>query len=441
MMLDRTAARDLLESALREGLADDLIVRVSGGHRTHLRYARNQVNTCGIDTDDVFSVTASFGNRSGTASGNQLDFPSLIKVIRSAEALAKVSPEDPEHLPSLDRKTYLCPPSYKPAKQIDALQTGVAYCLTEAQSRGLIAAGYAEYVERYKSFASKNGGFAYYRYTDAVVSQTSRTPDGKGSGWAAETAINPDNLDFERLSAIACEKADATVNPKEIAPGPYETVFEPSAVANLSRLFVGGLDQRRTDEGRSFLSLPNGESRFGEKMFPDWMTVISHPGSPMAPAASYTGDGLPTQPREWITEGALKTLPCDRYWAHKHHRGVRPSPVNWLMDAPPGSAADLVKRVERGVLVTSLWYIRSVDPRTLTHTGLTRDGLFWIEDGKISHPLKNMRWNDSPVRIFADAIDVAGTIRAFPRGGGTGHFAVPALRTAGFKLTSVSDAV
>ena len=115
-------------------------------------------------------------------------------------------------------------------------------------------------------------------------------------------------------------------------------------------------------------------------------------------------------------------------------------PPNWLMAGQDGTTEDLIKKTERGVLVTSLWYIRSVDPRQLLYTGLTRDGLFWIEDGKISHPLKNMRWNESPLNVFGKMIDAGKPVRAVARKG-SGDTVVPPLRTAEFHFTSVSDAV
>ena len=137
----------------------------------------------------------------------------------------------------------------------------------------------------------------------------------------------------------------------------------------------------------------------------------------------------------------MQTVSRDRFWAKKTDKEPVPHPPNILMSGLDKSVQDLVKDTERGVLITRLFYVRSVDPQTLLHTGLTRDGVFWIESGEIVHPVTNFRWNDSPVRILKNALEASRPVRVSPRGSGGTNMVVPALKVSGFELSSVSDEI
>ena len=439
-MLDRQSCQSLVDQALAVTDADDARINVSSTRREHLRFARNQVTTSGVDIDQQMTVTVSYGSKSGSASGNQLDPDGIRAIVKAAEELARVAPEDPEHMPSAKGQTYLVSSGWKEAMDPTAAVHGAAKITGMAANRGLVAAGFVKGGRSARCVGTKNGTFGYDRWTSSVASTTIRTPDGDGSGWAADAAPNEEGIDWNRLAERASEKAERSVGGTALEPGKYVTILEPSAVAEMANLLRWSLDQRRTDEGRSFLSRKNGENALREPLFPEWMTVISHPTDVRAPARTFTNEGMPNMPTFWIQQGAIQRLPCSRYWATQNKRGYQLPPSNWLMTGGPGTLKDLIAKTERGVLVTSLWYIRSVDPRQLLHTGLTRDGLFWVEDGEIQRPLKNMRWNDSPLTVFGKTLDAGTPVRAVARKG-SGDTVVPPLRTAEFNFTSVSEAV
>src|SRR5690606_9328921 len=151
---------------------------------------------------------------------------------------------------------------------------------------------------------------------------------------------------------------------------------------------------------RSYFSEPGGATKLGKKLFPESVTLRSDPSAALAPGAPWGDEGLPQAPRTWLDRGRVSSLFCDRFWAQKREHEAVPPPSNLLMSGGHGSLDELIADTRRGVLVTSLFYIRFVDPRTLLLTGLTRDGVFWIEDGKLSHPVTNFRWNESPVRAL-----------------------------------------
>jgi predicted Zn-dependent protease len=206
-------------------------------------------------------------------------------------------------------------------------------------------------------------------------------------------------------------------------------------------LLSSAMDARQADEGRSFFSKQGGGTRLGEKLFPSSITISSDPNDPRAPASTFAGDGLPQRQRTWIEKGVVRTLRRGRYWAEKTGNEAVPSPSNTLMEGGEDSLDELIKKTRRGLLVTSLWYIRQVEPQTLLHTGITRDGVFWIEGGEIRHAVKNFRWNESPVAVLKNVEAFSKPVRVAPRGGKSGGYVVPALRVGKFNLSSISDAI
>lgn len=435
-------ALEKVEEALKLVGGDDARVRFSARRRKNLRYAANQVTTSGHDDDHTLTITISLGQQSGTAVGNQLDTDSIKALAKQAEQLARLSPPDPEYLPSLGKQTYASSPSHKPETQPSAAAQGAARCLGAARGRGLVAAGFITSTEEWRALGTRNGCRAFQKHSQATASQTARTPDAAGSGWHSITAQRTEDLDFEALSQISMEKAEASSqNLQTLAPGRYPTILEPSAVANMANLLRYSMNRRSMDEGRSFLSAHKGTSQLRAKLFPEWIEAYSSPGDTKCPTWAWDAQGRPHKLTHWIRKGTIRSLPCDRYWANTHQLQSLAAPPNWIMTGKEGQLSDLIQRTERGVLVTSLWYIRQVDPRTLEHTGLTRDGLFWIEDGRIAYPLKNMRFNDSPLGVFARAIDASASQRAVPRRGGGDAVHAPGLLTSGFHFSSVSEAV
>jgi predicted Zn-dependent protease len=197
---------------------------------------------------------------------------------------------------------------------------------------------------------------------------------------------------------------------------------------------MGALDARNADEGRSFLSKKGGGNRKGEKLFDERVTIYSDPTNPEIADLTFSGDGRPLQKVTWIEKGVVKNLYSTRYWAQKNSIPDLARPGGWIMEGGSQSTADLIKGTARGILVTRLWYIRPVDPQTLLYTGLTRDGTFFIENGKIKHPVKNFRFNESPIIMLNNLEAIGKPVRV-------GGNLVPPLKIRDFTFTSLSDAV
>jgi predicted Zn-dependent protease len=271
-----------------------------------------------------------------------------------------------------------------------------------------------------------------------------RTPDGTGSGWAGTTFADFTKMDAASMGRVAIDKAYKSRQPEKLPPGKYTVILEPSAVADLMAIMIGEFDARAADEGRSFATKKGGGSRLGEKVFGSGITLTSDPNDASVPGPIFSDDGMPAQRVEWVKDGILTNLMCSRYWAQKMKRAAVPSPTTLFMAGGTSSTADMIKQTKRGLLITRFWYIREVDPQTLLLTGLTRDGVFLIEDGAITKSVCNFRFNESPVAMLNRVIAMGPSMRAYGdeiSESGDYPVSVPTLLVDEFDLTSVSDAV
>jgi predicted Zn-dependent protease len=210
----------------------------------------------------------------------------------------------------------------------------------------------------------------------------------------------------------------------------------------LSRL-PGVFDARQADEGRSFFARRGGGNRLGEKLFDSRVTITSNPAEKNAETDPFTGTGLPISPEVWIENGVLRTLSYSRFWAAKTGVPPRAAPSNLLIAGGDASVDDMIRSTKRGVLITRFWYIRPLNPRTVAYTGLTRDGTFLIENGRVGRPVTNFRFNQSLMDLLANVDMLGPAMRvAANESGATGIAVVaPALKVRDFTLSSVSDAI
>jgi len=443
-MLSETEGRQWIERTLALSRAEGAQVTLEATSATHLRFARNSPSTSGSHTDHTLTVRSSFGKKSAAATTNQLDDASLREVVERSERLARLAPENPEHMPDLEPQSYASVAAFDatlPERGAAYIAEGSAGCMAKARESDLVAAGYSLVSARATFVGNRRGLYGHHRATEASFSETVRTSSGAGSGWAAGVGTALDQVDYAKCGAVAIDKALRSAEPKPLPPGKYVTILEPACVASLMQLLAFSMNQRSAEEGRSFFSEPDGKTKLGQQLFPEGISLGSDPSSQLAQGSPWGNEGLPQLPRRWIDKGRLTELFCERFWATKRDREPVPPPSNLLMQGGSGSLDDLIASTKRGVLITSLWYIRFVDPKTLLLTGLTRDGVFWVENGKIAHPVSNFRWNDSPIRVLKNVDAMTKSARTSPREGTASNIWVPAVRVKEFELSSVSDAV
>ena len=450
-VISRAEAETLAKKVLAMSTATEARVSIGSSERGNTRFAVNQISTAGDNHDLTINVRSVVGRRIGNASTNRLDDAGLKAVVEASERLAKLSPEDPELMPELEPQQYQEGRGWSDntARLEPGSRAAMVAKITEpARAAGLVSTGYLETRVTAQAIANSRGLFAYNRDCDVALTTTVRTADGSGSGWAGASSHDAGRIDAAALGARAIEKARRSAGAVAVEPGRYTVVLEPTAVGNLVQLIAGAAGARNADEGRSFFSKAGGGTKLGEKVVDERVTLTSDPFDPDSLGAPFTGEGLPTRAVTWIENGVVKNLNYDRYWAKK--QGKEPTGATGgfgggvlRMSGGTESLEQLIAGVTRGLLVTRFWYIRPVDPRTILFTGLTRDGTFLIENGTVTRPVRNLRYNESPIFMLnnLEAMGRPERVSASESGNAGPAIVVPPIRCRDFNFTSLSEAV
>ncbi|MCW8879439.1 MAG: TldD/PmbA family protein [Kangiellaceae bacterium] len=443
-ILTEKEAKAILKKVLAFSKADECECNLNGQLSGNVRYARNTVTTAGEISDLTLVVQSSFGKKTGVATINEFDDASLEKVVRRSEELAKLAPENPEFMPILEPQKYIKTNTFfkstadiSPEYRAKAADDGI----TPSKKNKLVASGFLNDNYNMAAIMNSKGLFAYNVGTSVNFSATIRTEDGKGSGWVTRDYSDVKYLNTAKASKIAIDKSLNSVDAKELEPGKYTVILEPAASVQLLQNMVGNMGQRTADEGRSFLSYKakDGEknapkNKLGEKMFDERVNIYTDPAHPDVPVAPFAGDGFPRTKMHWVKKGKIENMPNSQYWAKKTGTEYKPGGGQFIMDGGNKSLEDMIKDTRRGILVTRLWYIRQLDPQTLLYTGLTRDGTFFIENGEIKYPIKNFRFNESPIVMLNNIEEMGKPVRI------NGNM-VPPMKVRDFTFSSLSDAV
>jgi predicted Zn-dependent protease len=436
-MLNEQEAKALLQKVLSFSKADEISVNITGGRTGNIRYARNAVSTNGETNDLTVSVTSYFGKRSGTATGNELDNAALERLVRRSEETARLAPENPEHMPLLEAQSFPQGLNYSentalidPVFRVEAVLASIEACTAKKTT----AAGFLQDSAGFMAIGNNRGLFGYNRTTSGEFTVTARTADEKGSGYSAAYFTDAAKLDTKAVTNVAVQKAVASKEPKELKPEKMTVILEPQAAYDLLSLLANAMDARTADEGRNFFGKRGSGNRIGDQLFNDKVTIYSDPLNPENPGSPFAPDGRPQGRVVWVEKGVLKALPYTRYWAKEKNTEAIPPPSGIIMEGSDKSLEELIKETDKAVLVTRFWYIRAVDPQTLVFTGLTRDGTFLIEGGRVSHAIKNFRFNESPAAMLANLEAAGKPVRI-------ANSLVPPMRIRDFNFTSLSDAV
>jgi predicted Zn-dependent protease len=443
-ILTQEQTKHICDRVLSLSKADQCEVNVSGGRNGNIRFARNAVSTAGLADDTNIAVSVAFGNKVGTATINEYDDKSLEKVVRRAEELARLAPENPEFVPTVGKQAYKTSQTFaKHTADIDPDYRAqvAAHSIEACKKNHLVAAGFFTDSTAFSAVANSNGVFGHQQSTQLDYTCTVRTEDGRGSGWVKRTAFDAGAFDAREAIEVGVEKALRSVDAKALEPGRYTVILEPAATSDVLSYMFFGFDARSADEGRSFLSKKGGANRLGDKLFDEQVNIWADPWNPEVPVLPWdSGSMLARERQDIIKNGKVASLGYSKYWAKK--KGVRPvgQPGNIIMAGTDKSTLELIANTKKGVLVTRTWYIRMVDPQSVLLTGLTRDGTFYIENGKIKHPIKNFRFNESPVAMLNNIEEIGKPVNI---GGEESPFQMllPAMKVRDFNFTSLSDAV
>lgn len=440
-LLSEDQALSLIDKAINQSEAEGVFVSLSTGEEALSRFSENQISQNISINRFNLTITSYFGKRSASASTTELDADAIAQTIRRSEELARIAPEDPEWVPLLEPQSYeqRTPAFDQATATLSPLARGeiIQRVCALSTKAGVEGSGTLSTEAFVRVVGNSRGLRVCDRGTEADFSFTARIEDG--SSWSQRTGFALNQLPIEPLIEQLIERALASRRPREVNPGTYPVVFNGAAFAELLSWVIWNLDARAADEGRSFMSRtdetgkPSG-NRLGEQMFSPLVQVQRHPAHPLLQLGTCFGDGLSNHYTEVIKDGIPQTLSYSRYWAQQQGKEPTGGMFPIVMSGSNQSLTDLIAQTERGILVNRSWYVRYINPRTLEVTGMTRDGTFWIEDGEIVYPIKNLRFNQSLPEMLRD-VDALSTVQRF------GTSVIPGVRVKAFNFSSVTDSV
>jgi predicted Zn-dependent protease len=462
-MYSRDEMKALTDKALNMAKADAVEVTFEGGERSATRWANSSITVNLVQYDQQLTITVRHGQKQGTASTREFDDESLKAMVDEAQDAARKARDNPNLTPLVKgpqeyvNVDAVMPKTaeFGPGERAAWVKQSVDIC----EKKGVLGAGYIPKAYQTTCLANSDGLFAYYQYAEVGFVLTCRMSNGSGSGWSGLTgAKDLSQINVAALTEIASGKALKSQKPRAIEPGRYTTIIEPRPAARLLSTMIGAFNAGNGGGGfggggggfnfggigRPFVGA-DGTPKIGQKLFSDSFTLKSDIGNPILRQTPIMNDGAAAKPMTWIEKGVLKNVYYDPAAARRQK--VAPSPaspnMSLVVEGTSQSIEDMVKTTKRGLLVTFFWYLRPVDTLTLLNTGMTRDGLFLIENGEIAGPVQNFRWNMSPLVAFANlsAVGTSVPIHTGEAYDGPGTALVPAIRVEDFYMTSVSPAV
>ncbi|MHC4605962.1 MAG: TldD/PmbA family protein [Planctomycetota bacterium] len=432
--MNEANAKAILEKVLGNAKADAVTAVLGGVADASTRTADNVITQNVARNNVSLQVTCAYGESRGTAVTNDLGEASLKAVVERAQEIAKNSPPDPEYMPPVAAdaaKKYPKVEAFRPrtleydplAKAKDIRDAAAVAAARECRLSGAYSSGHS-----FRAFANSAGLRGYHRATSAKIHAT--VLSSSGSGWAEKVSNDTGEVDVKDVVRRATDIAVDSRNPVDPAVGKYTAILCPPAVSEIMTFLIfGGFDAKATDEGRTCL-----RGKLGKKICGDNITVRSDPSDPRIPGAPFQDSGLPSPTTHWIRGGVLENLFYSRFWAKKQGKEATGMPSNMIIEGGDTSVQEMIKSTKKGVLVTRFWYSRFVDPMVPLVTGMTRDGLFLIENGKVTTPLKHMRYNER-------LLEMLGRVEAMSppeRTGGWMAKLAPAMKVRGFNFTSTT---
>src|SRR5690606_1528435 len=324
-------AKAILDKVIALSRADECTATLTGSIEGNIRFALNNVSTSGIVNNAELAVQVAFGKRVGTASINEFDDASLERVVRRAEDLAKLAPENPEFMPAIGKQQYEPSPTFSESTAAidpDFRAKVAADSIAPCRGHGLVAAGFLEDSNGFVAIANSNGNFAYQKSTSFNYACTVRTEDGRGSGWVGRNLKDAADFRADQDIEIAKRKALESAEAKALEPGKYTVILEPAAAAGLVSFMMNFFDARSADEGRSFLSRKGGGNKLGEQVYDPQVNLFADPWHPDAPVLPWDGEGMPRERMAIIDNGRIANLNYSRYWAHKQGKTANARPGN-----------------------------------------------------------------------------------------------------------------
>jgi len=458
-MLSPDRIHDIFSRIQKFSSADEVEAIIAGGHSALTRFANNTIHQNVAEEGYVISIRVAMDGKTARATTNRTDDDSLRRAVQSAEQIARVQQTDPDLLPL---------PSPEEAKELQPVQrhfgataaikpedraAAVEQIVGVAKKHKQTTAGIYSSSEHLEALLNSRGLQKIYRQTSSEVSITMLADDS--SGWQKANSPNVANLNPKRLAEIAAEKASRTAHPREIQPGKYTVVLEPAAVLDLLGFMFFDFGGTALLEQRSFLN-----NRIGARLFGENITIHDDVYHPLQSGAAFDGEGIPRKRVALVDKGAVRNLVYSRATARRMQHSelaaqlgpasptghgfplpneIGDAPMNIVVEGGNSNAKsvdEMVSATDRGILVTRLWYIREVDPYEKILTGMTRDGTFLIEHGKLAGGVRNFRFNQSLIEMLQNIAMLGGSERA--SGEESFDMVVPPMVVNNFNFTELT---
>ena len=458
-MIDPSQALEIFDRVQEYSSSEQLEILLASTHASLTRFANNTIHQNVAEENEVASVRVAFDGKTARATTNRFDNESLRRAVESAESIARVQETNPDLLPLASQfettagmptpqRLFPQTAAITPADRAEAVSQIVAI----AKKNNLTTAGIYSTSEHLEGIINSNGACRFHRRSAAEVSITMLAEDS--SGWQKLTSADVRQLDHARLAEIAAHKARESRAPEEMPPGKYTVVLEPAAVLDLLGFMFLDFGGLAILDQRSFLN-----NRIGTKLFGENITIVDDVYHPLQSGAPFDGEGLSRKTVTLVENGTIKNLVYARATAARmgksEHAGkvgeieatghgfplpneIGEAPMNIVVVTPGGeqSVEQMIAETERGILITRLWYIREVDPYEKILTGMTRDGTFLIEQGKIKRGIRNFRFNQSLIDMLNRVEAMGQAVRA--SGEESFDMVVPPMKVRDFNFTEVT---
>jgi predicted Zn-dependent protease len=463
-MLTKDQAGDIFDRIKKLSTGDEVEVLFSGGKFALTRFANNTIHQNVAEENHVVSVRAVFGKKTARAFTNKFDEESLRQVLRSAESLAKVQHPDPDLLPmpslqeaesGAGEDATRAPSRHfeRTARITPELRAeGVNKIVGVAAKHGLTAAGVFSSAESFEGIFNSRELSRWHTQTSAEVSITMLAADS--SGWQKASSPDVSNLNPLALAEVAAQKAVESAHPREIPAGKYTVILEPAAVLDIVGFMFWDYSGVAILDQRSFLS-----GRIGTKLFGDNITIWDDVAHPLQSGSPFDGEGVPRQRLPLVENGIVKRVVYARATAERMRRseykdkvgpiaatghgfplpnemGEMPLNIVFAPARDPQTVEQMIASTERGVLVTRLWYIREVEPFEKMLTGMTRDGTFYVANGRVQGGVRNFRFNESLIHMLSNVEAMSVPVRS--SGEESFDMVVPAMKVRDFNFTEVT---
>ena len=457
-MLDKSHAEEIFKKIKKFSSVDEVEVIFSSIEFSLTRFANNTIHQNVAEVNEAASIRVAFDGKTARATTNRFDDESLKRAVHSAESIARVQEPDPDFLPMADASEGRS--AEGPSRWFDQTAAitpsdraeGVAKIVAAAKKNKLVTAGIYSSSQSAEAVINSKGLSVYHRQTPAEVSITMLADSS--SGWQKANSPDVRNIDPVRLAETAAQKARDSRSPQELPPGKYTVILEPSAVLDLVGFMFSDFSGLAILDQRSFLN-----NRIGTKLFGENVTIVDDVTHPLQSNAPFDGEGVARQRVSLVERGVIRNIVYARSTAAKMRKseykekmgeikvtghgyplpnemGEAPANIVFVTSGNEQTVEQMIAGTERGILITRLWYIREVDPYEKILTGMTRDGTFLVEGGKVKHGLLNFRFNQSLIEMLNNVEAMGKAVRA--SGEEAFDMVVPAMKIRGFNFTEVT---